>query len=313
MLFVIEGTDGAGKTTLANEIEWRLEDTRHRRIIRRHFGPPEQHPLAEYERWLDFYGPNGGEHVIIDRFHWGEMVYADYYRDGSQLGQAGYWHIEQYLRSRGALMIYACGDEPELARRQAEKNEDFLQPEHASDVLKIFDALATNSLQDVAIYDSTRSKPGEAAERAIDVARRFEHSVAGIAAFPSYVGGTRPQLLLVGDQPNDTPLLHDAAFPPYPSTSGRYLLEALLERLSPDQYGDIGICNAYHLDAVPINLKKLWTELDRPPVVALGRRAEHHLTVLAVPHREAPHPQWQRRFSHAQKREYAELILGDLA
>jgi thymidylate kinase len=314
MLIVIEGTDGSGKTTLADELERRLLGTRHAKLVRRHFGPPEQHPLWEYERWLDFYRPGHGTHVILDRFHWGEMIYSELYRGGSRLGEAGWWHIEQYLRSRGALMVHATGDPVKIADRQVALGEDFLQVKDATNVWESFRAIAKASILPVETYDSTMQHVEDMAEIAISFAAYLENEVSPLESFPSYIGPLDPELLIVGDQPNDNPgesFQHEAAFPPYPSTSGRFLVEALLS--SRSGLGEIGMCNAYHHGAVPIALDRLWTKLGEPPVVALGRRAEHHLNICRVPHREVPHPQWQRRFSHAQKREYGQLILGDIA
>lgn len=313
MLFVIEGTDGTGKTTLADALVKALAQTRHRKIVQRHFGPPQEHPLGEYERWLDFYRPGSGTHVVLDRFHWGEMVYSELYRDGSQLGEAGYWHIEQYLRSRGALMIHATGDPDIIASRQLEKREDFLRPEHADFVQARFHNLAATSLQRVMQYDSTDTSIEDAVEEALAEAALREIVTAPLKDFPSYIGGDLPSLLLVGDTPNDEGIdavaRHEAAFVPYPATSGRYLLDSLLSIADENALQWLGITNAYHHDVVPIALRTLWNRLNNPEIVGLGRRAQHHLNVLGLPHRDAPHPQWQRRFKHHEKREYAELVL----
>jgi hypothetical protein len=119
--------------------------------------------------------------------------------------------------------------------------------------------------------------------------------------FPSYLGGTRPRVLLLGEKRGGQPPHHGdtRAFTPRGSTSGRWLLESLPERLWPR----VGIANALEED-----LTQLYVTLRYPAVVTLGRAAHERAELAQIRHASVPHPQWVRRFHHQDLPEYGELI-----
>lgn len=315
MLIVIEGSDGTGKTTLSDALCEALSETRHIELTQHHFSQPVRHPLAEYELFLDAYRPGAGQHYIIDRLHWGEIVYGELYRNGGQLTSAGFWHVEQYLRSRGAIMVHATGDPDTVIARQADKGEDFLQAVDADQAWTRFEELAGNSLQDVYRYDSTTTTVETATRDLLTLGDRAEAlAYDTVGEFPSYVGPviSKPSLLLVGEIPNFVEVEqenHAAAFVPYNSCSGKYLIDALLTRSVGA--GDVGLVNAYDRGYHGLDIARLWKNLEEPAVVALGRKAAHHLGVMGVPHRESQHPQYRRRFLNDQMHEYGRELMGE--
>lgn len=309
MFLVLEGPDGAGKTSLSERLKDLLE---HQWWVRYgHCGPLTGDPLVEYELAFDDYDPgeDNTHWVVQDRLHWGETVYGPLYRGGSKLTPAMFRHVELYLASRGAVMVHVTADLETLERRQREKNEDFQLPEHTRQVREQFQRRSTHSSiavdfrTDELFDDSYEVRVLRLLERAAGrryLARRYRH-------YPSYLGSLTPSTLLVGERRNTNsktrPDCH-AAFLPYPETSGAYLLDTL--RLTSDnRFSDrnLGIVNADELDAT-----FAYTFPSVTRVVALGRYAEKVLSDLQVEHRAVPHPQYVRRFHHHDQVGYKQAL-----
>lgn len=113
MIVIFEGPDGSGKTTLAREVADKTGAT----YI--HAQAPERHPLVEYTAPLD---PN--EDYVLDRWHWGEMVYGPLFRGESGLTTEQFWAVEQYLDDLGAVVVLCNGPASDLASRIRERGTD---------------------------------------------------------------------------------------------------------------------------------------------------------------------------------------------
>ena len=95
---VVEGADGAGKTTLI-------------RALRDYFGWPVVHvvqpniPNVVQMHKLIQAGP-----VIFDRFHWSPQVYGEVLRDGPELSPVLYKGLESHLYREAYSVIYCQTD-----------------------------------------------------------------------------------------------------------------------------------------------------------------------------------------------------------
>lgn len=298
MLIILEGPDGAGKSTFADlihaEIERRHPDDR---VERLHRSMPQQDIFFEYENDLDHYTPGRHHHVICDRWHWGEMIYGPLYRGPDamkQFGLPGFRHVELMLQRLGAVLCYITNDEDVLLDRQFRKGEDFLRPEHLLEVMRGYEEWYVRS----SLMRCRMRDPDALSARAIvniatgQEAKRW----AWFVGIQTYVGPINPNVLLLGERRKDDRSKY--AFVPRPSTSGRFLLEALEERL--DRFG---LANA-----LEDSIHELVRRLDRPHVVTLGRAAHLAASSVGIQHAAVPHPQYVRRFHHAKKEEYGRLI-----
>lgn len=295
MLIVIEGVDGAGKTTLAEALVEVLKDHKPTKLL--HRGPLEFDPLVEYELDLDDYRPAFGQHVVCDRWHWGEDIYGPLYRAGSRLTPAIRTHVELFLQSRGAVFLLMCQSRTEIHRRLDERGETFLRDEHRNDVIESYYVMAASSLIKTTAVNT--SAP-EIVQLIVHDAWRQEQDASALNVFPTYVGPRRPAYLLLGERRN--PLKsggHLAAFVPYGGTSGAYLLE----HVPADVRQSLGLANAMEED-----VHALWCTLEHPRVVTLGREAHERCNLADVPHGAVPHPQYVRRFHNAHGEEYGRVI-----
>ena len=132
MIFIIEGPDGSGKTTLAEKLS-------------RQTGYPVVHrsqPKSEEEklRMLDEYveAINTGRNVIFDRCWYSEMAYGPVMRDKSIITYPEMYLLEEKLAKHGALIIY-CTDNPKtLWRRATKRGEEYITD------FDTFDRICTN-------------------------------------------------------------------------------------------------------------------------------------------------------------------------
>lgn len=324
-LIIVEGSSCSGKTTLAGKIVDRLrraDPDSH--VTYLHCGPPVDHPLDEYVEPLLDYRPGTGRHVVCDRWSIGESVYPVLLDRPTQLTSAVRTYVELFLRSRGAVLVY-CAQSYDHARDCAlTRGDDRAEVARIHDALELFYGAVTSSLLPFTVEDVTGEHETDAEhavavertiDRVIDVADRFDRSARSLVPYVTYVGPSRPSLMLVGDRrgvdgdPADWGLW--PAFAPRPATSGDYLLTTLTSvglRVPEHgvQLGDVGLVNANDVDDV----RSCWEALDRPAVVALGRNAERTLHAIDVPHGSVPHPQFFRRFFNSHKSEYARIIIN---
>ncbi len=103
MIVIIEGPDGAGKSTLAHAL------AKQHGFMYRHEGPPPTgvDPLQHY---LDTLHHLQGTHMVLDRFALGERVYGPVLRGKDGLGPAGWIIFREHLRVMRVQTIVCLPD-----------------------------------------------------------------------------------------------------------------------------------------------------------------------------------------------------------
>lgn len=306
MLIILEGPDGAGKTTLARNL---IDLIKSQRILDTvqyiHAGPPNRHPIDEYLHSLTHYRPSNHEHIIIDRWHWGESVYPELLQRETKLDFPARWAIEAYLKRLGAVVVLVDQFDADYITTYAERGE-YDELTRLADTKAAFAAVAATSQLPFVMYnwkDPRRSSRQEIVEVAAGLAANYR----SLNGFITYCGPRWPQYLLLGDVRHHSNLVVDApAFAPFPATSGHFLLKSLESAFDLRQRESIGWANVNDVD----NPAKLWMALGKPNVVALGRNAHRRLNDLGIPHGIAPHPQFARRFHHSSQVGYGHTVAG---
>lgn len=292
MFIVIEGIDGAGKTTLANHLIRTVNGTGEYH----HRGPPERHPLEEYVNDFEDYRPGGGRHIVCDRLHWGELVYAPLYRDHSLLAEAGRRWVDAFLASRGALLVHCTHERDVVIANMRRTREDYLKEADIAHVEATYDTLygLHSDVKKTAVRGYPDTRDVMFLKR---VACDLEQEAHDAALPPSYIGPPHPWAVYFGDErklrgsrPNA-----ESPFAPYSDSSGRWLW--------PRLPWDVGVANAYETE--PDEVLKA-TGCER--VVALGNRAHERLREYGIDHGVARHPQYARRFTHGRLDEWQEYL-----
>ena len=304
MLVILEGPDCAGKTTLAEKIVTRLAvKYPHQRTTLLHRGPPVSHPLDEYVAPLLGYRP-GEEHIVCDRWHWGEVVYPAVLNRPTKMTPWLFEYVEQFLRMRGAVTVHVTAEPKVLLDRLARRGDDLIDAVRLADAAYRFHVVSNRSITGYA-------PSGYDVDDIIANAYGRERVAKGVP-YVTAVGSPRPTVLLVGDVRACTgwDCAHarrhsklGTAFMPYPATSGDYLMKAL-DFADIPTLGPYAIANACDVD----DIVKMLNDTQPKSIIALGVKASSKLCRLRVGHAAVPHPQYVRRFHYAAAAEYGRLI-----
>lgn len=313
MVFVIlEGVDGAGKSSLAQEL-YRHPTMKNCRLI--HKGPPQtDHLLREYLAEIAWYRADdpSESNVVCDRWHLGELVYPQL-----QVGRASLAtretlaYLQLWLLSRGAVLVHVQASSTAIYRRRLERRELVVNTAAVQAECELFTrAFEMSHQRKLQVHTDVGLSTSDLVKHVMLQAVSEMLHVAPLARFTTYVGPRVPDVLLVGDERGPDRAgsrLYGTAFVPLPHTSGSYLLRALPDDLL--MAGRVGLANANENDDVV----SLWDTLGYPPVVALGHKAYDgcirsgltNVTQVGA----VPHPQWTRRFKHSLCAEYGKLIV----
>lgn len=331
MLIILEGPDGAGKSTLAADLVEALALAYpHDSVQLRKTGPPppNAHPLDLYETPLLNYRPGSGDpggphHVVCDRYHVGEWIYPAILGRPSRADDPSWLHLDLFLASRGALLVYVDTPVRELERTLRERGDELISPDRSAEISVEYER--TMKYTRLPVYRTGRSNPFAASE-IISQARLLEARAAAVTRFETFVGSPHARFLLLGDVRHALRRIprvtlrgfgargYGPAFGPLPGTSGHYLLSHL-----PPALWDRGLALANACDADDVG--ELRAALGWPPTVALGVNAWRSLcdSITGAEPREAgpigaaPHPQYVRRFHHRQGWSYGRVIQSALA
>lgn len=304
VVVAVEGPDCSGKSTFIEQLNNVLDLTRTPRCNLK-FGqpdPPDKDPFVEYEQQLDWHDEDGDVVVVCDRLHWGERVYGPLLRGRDRLRLAGWRHVELSLAARGTLVVFINTESSAIARCLERRGDPLVGVGDLSTIEAGYRWCLDHTALPVLSLRHADDAAVLAVHALVDYMREVHSFKPPSIVGQSYSGSLLPDLLLFGEKRGGQSPHHGDrhAFVPRNSGSGRWLLEALPE----DLWHHVGLANACDQDD-PV---ALWTDLNKPPVVALGSAAHEQLTEHGIPHGTVPHPQFVRRFLHGRLEEYGELI-----
>lgn len=128
MFIIVEGPDGAGKSTFVQDLAMQLWREGRGTVLINPKRSPNQPPLVEYKGRLDFYRPRIGLDLILDRCWYSDDVYGPRWR-AVGLAPGVQDELDAWADSLGAIVAYLDQPDEVLRARLSVRGDDDVDPE----------------------------------------------------------------------------------------------------------------------------------------------------------------------------------------
>lgn len=123
MIIILEGPNKSGKSTIVRHLQ--TEYPEHNwKVIKSSAPKPGTNVFKEYIGVIEVMKNFPGNY-ILDRFHWGSLVYGPIYRGKKDFSLASFLNIEIKLRKLGAVVINTENTFEYLKDLYERENEEF--------------------------------------------------------------------------------------------------------------------------------------------------------------------------------------------
>ena len=297
MLIIIEGCDGAGKSSLVQALHAAIAAEELGPCAIKHFGPPTSWAVSEYELPLHDYAAGSGSHLICDRYHLGEYVYGPIYRGRSELEGAGGAHVRAALARRGAFIVYLLPPRAQLQAAVAERGDGYIDQRDINEIATRYARLSEAETLPHMVFRRYWLQSDVAT--ILFRAARAEAAVRHVAEFSSLVGEPYPDVLFVGERRSSRAGDHIEAFVPWPDSPSSLLMEAIAL---------LGWTSWAAINALEDDVALAVDRLRPRAVIALGEVAAKSCELAGIEHARIVHPGYARRWKQLTAVEYAIMI-----
>ncbi len=135
-LIVLEGIDKSGKSTIAR---W-LQEHHGFEVIKTNAPKQGEDVFQSYLNTLERVRQMNHD-VVIDRFHWGELVYGPIYRGKAAFGEDKLKEIERFINRLGGVIVHCHNDEKKIRDLFIADEEDFTRLEDIKKILESYQHL----------------------------------------------------------------------------------------------------------------------------------------------------------------------------
>lgn len=299
---ILEGPDGAGKSTLAAKL-------RQLGYAVVPFGvPPAAAQRHEESIFRFFFDPlyrrvQAGGRTVFDRLHLSDAIYGPLMRGGTLMTPRAEALIERYVEAAdGQVVICLPPRWVAFANWLRRKGTEYVKE------AKIFNQVYDGYVQ--LLFNHRRNRSFLWYDYTRRTASSFARALAVCEGQPTRgtVGSQQPRFLFVGERPGrSSPCQADLAFMTTRGSSG-WLFDAV--RDAGFQEREVAFTNALGTTGAPKPLDVYWQQFPEPPVViALGKVAVEACAARFVPVFEIlDHPQHAKRFNAKHRDDYVRQL-----
>jgi ribose 1,5-bisphosphokinase PhnN len=162
MFIIIEGPDGAGKSTFVQELCMQLWHAKRGTVLVNPKRSPCQHVLVEYKLRLDFYQPRKGIDLILDRCWYSDDVYGPRWR-GTGLEAGVRAELEEWADRLGAVVARLDQPDEVLRDRLTARGDEDVEP----DDVAIYAALYRSQSEEWGLETMLNPSAADLIERAV--------------------------------------------------------------------------------------------------------------------------------------------------
>lgn len=150
-VYILEGSDATGKTTLAKQLSDKLE------LLTIKGSSFEQSDCTNEELYKHFKKVANLDNVIVDRHIYSNRIYATLYKDYAILSDKQRTKIENIFK-QDALVIYLTADEETIIKRLKQRGDKYVTPDKVAPILNLYQVAISDALDNnvtVLYYDTS--------------------------------------------------------------------------------------------------------------------------------------------------------------
>lgn len=275
MKFILEGPDGAGKSTLAETLKGG---------VWHHSYYPDAREMF-VQSVLSITGPD----LCVDRMYYSELVYSPIYHKVPQRYGNKTRMLDRVIMGYDRVVVMCLPDYETCHKAWASGREEMVSDE--AEFRKIYDAYAALKINTPHVfYDWTKESVDDLVEKvkALDVPK---NTGPGIGSFK------KGNILIVGDKPSnpiigiDLPFVHVDGCSPW-------LADQLARTDVPES--ELYWINGFDLKGGMTDPRFI-DELEPRAIIALGSQAQRWCEIADVRHLRTEHPQFWKRFKGSEQ------------
>ena len=279
MIYILEGIDKNGKTTLAKKLAKKLGCNVEK------FSAPGRNAYREYSEFLDSANPR--KNYVVDRYCHGELCYGPELRGKSQVTFEDVRFLELRLLTHGCVGIYCFTDVNHTIENMQICDELSTKPSHVIGLKERYE----NLLEESSILRWFRydyRDEGSSSFSNLMLALK-ERSFTTMTQATNWLGTTDgPRVLFVLDRKNERlSRLENRHI--LDSTSGRFMLRSIYKKIGT-RLNKLAFTNSDKLNTVLLDRVKPLH------VVACGKNSEAVLRSTGLKFSRVVHPQFAKRF-----------------
>ena len=297
-MLMVEGPDGTGKTTLVEQLVKRGYRRHHHH--HRDFDPQ----LTAFAYYTKLLLAARDEKTVFDRLYPSEYVYGPVMRGSRRITLEQLRLLNRLFFSLGGHVIFCDTDSRAILRNwQTRQGQEYLDGQQKlRDVVIGYRQLSTEEFTayNQTVYDY-QSEFGQWFINEIR-GREVPYCSVGTKLPAGVIGSPLNKFLFVGERSSEE---IDLAF--YSDRQSAHFLNECLWDAGYKEH-ELAFTNALTPGVTQRNIYAIWQVKPDQVVITLGKVAAQTAVDQAVPHLEAPHPQYIKRFHLKERSNYVELL-----